>query len=171
MSNLNRMMAQGVGNAAFGAAMAPTAPNPSEKEIARQHMLIVELFKRLDALSAAMVSIGAMPPPNVVNNLPEMSVNVEAPAVTVAAPNVSVEAPTVNVAAPSVSVEAPNVNVAAPNVTVNPPQVHVAAPNVNVAAPNVTIPPIVMTYPKRLAFSSVFDENDNLVESTVTVIE
>ncbi len=157
MSEMNRMMARGAGEAALGAAMAPTAPNPSEKEIARQHMLIVELFKRLDALSAAMVSIGAMPPPNVVNNLPEMSVTVEAPAVTVAAPNVSVEAPTVNVAAPNVSVEAPNVNVAAPNVTVNPPQVHVSAPNVSVESPSVNVgsPNVVMSpvYKWRLSHS------------------
>jgi hypothetical protein len=139
MSEMNKMLARGAKNNALGDALVPTLPNPSEKEIARQHMLIMELFKRIDGLSAALVKLGAMPPPNVVNNLPEMSVTVEQPAITVEAPAVTVEAPTVNVAAPSVSVEAPNVNVAAPNVTVNPPQVHVSAPSVTMDAPQINV--------------------------------
>lgn len=178
MKNLDAMLHEGARKSAAADALAPTAPSPSAKEIARQHMLIGELFKRIDALSEAMVRLGAMPPPNVVNNLPEMRVTVEAPEVEVAAPNVTVEAPTVNVAAPTVNVEAPTVNVEAPNVTVNPPQVHVAAPsvtmdapNINVASPNINIPEIVIPYPKRLTFQHYYDANDNLVETTVTATE
>lgn len=146
MNPMNRIMAAGQANGALNAAMAPTLPNPSEKEIARQHMLIVELFKRIDALANAMERLGATPPPQVFNQLPEMNVTVEASKVEMPAPVVNVEQPDINVAAPNVTVAAPNVNVEAPNVTVNPPQVHVSAPNVNVAAPAVNVEQAAVTF-------------------------
>lgn len=54
-------------------ALAPTAPNPSSREMERQHILIIELFRRLDALTAAITK---QKPPEV---------NVEGAVVNVAA--------------------------------------------------------------------------------------
>ena len=159
------------------ALLADTQPDPSQREMQRQALLIGELFKRIDALAFA---IERQKPP---------VVNVEAgaaPQVTVEAAQVMVPAPVVNVAQPEfklenavVNVAAPVVNVAAPDVTVNPPQVHVSAPNVtvaapsvSVAAPNVTLTPTINTpYPRSLTFVHTYDREGLVIESTVTASE
>ena len=153
-----------------------TMPNPSEKELKRQHLLIGELFRRLDAL--AMV-IGQQKPPVVnVEAAAAPQVTVEAAKVTVPAPVVNVAQPDFKMVAPNINVAAPNVNVAAPDVTVNPPQVHVSAPNVPVAAPAVTVAAANYTagdvnipYPKRLSFQHFYDEDNNITETVVTATE
>jgi phage baseplate assembly protein gpV len=159
------------------ALFAPTQPDPSQREIARQGLLISELFKRIDALANAVLA----------QKPPEVTVQAgAAPQVTVEAAQVNVPAPVINVAQPDfkmdnavVNVAAPVVNVAAPEVTVNPPQVHVSAPNVSVAAPSVTVqapdisltPSISIPYPRSLTFTHTLDHRGNVVSSTVVASE
>ena len=150
--------------AKIDALTAPTLPNPSQNEIARQHMLIAELFKRIDTLTSAMVKLGAMPVPGVVNNLPEMRVEVEGPEINIPAPIVNVEAPKVTVQAPNVTVEAPNVTVN-PNVNVAAPKVTVESPAVNVAAPTVIMSPV---YKWRLTHT--LDSKGNVIETLAEAI-
>ena len=175
--SLDGMMASRSAAMQAEGALAATQPNPSEKEIQRQHILIAELFRRLDTLALAIAEQKAP------------VVNVEAgtaPQVTVEAARIEIPAPIVNVSQPDfkmdsavVNVAAPVVNVAAPNVTVNPPKVNVsspsvsvAAPSVSVAAPNVSVNPnISIPYPKRLTFKHYYDSDDNVIETVVTAEE
>lgn len=152
-------------------ALAPTAPNPSSREMERQHILIIELFRRLDALTAAITK---QKPPEV--NVEGAVVNVAAAEVNVPPTVVNVEQPDIKLVAPNITVESPTVNVAAPAVTVNPPQVHVSAPNVTVAAPSVNVaapsvsikPEIHVPYPTTLTFIHELDQKGNVIKSTVT---
>lgn len=157
-------------------AMAATQPNPSEKELQRQHLLIGELFRRLDALAIALTQQKA--PVVNVEAAAAPQVTVEAATVNVPPTVVNVEQPDFKIDAPNINVAAPNVTVEAPNVTVNPPQVHVSAPSVSVAAPSVTVQApsyrggdVNVPYPKRLSFKHVYDENDNIIETLVTATE
>jgi len=87
----------------------------------------------------------------VMNSMPERSVTVEAP-------NITVEPTVVNLTVPerSVTVEGTNVNVEAPQITVEAapaPEtiVNVAAPNVTVEAPNVTVEAARVEIPEQAA--------------------
>lgn len=174
--NLDKVMAAGSAKAQAHEAMAATQPNPSEKELQRQHILIGELFRRLDALALAIAE--QKPPVVNVEAGAAPQVTVEAAQVNVPATVVNVEQPDFKIEAPSINVAAPVVNVAAPDVTVNPPQVlvsapsvTVAAPSVMVAAPNYTAGDVNIPYPKRLSFRHVYDEDDNITETIVTATE
>lgn len=175
-NSIDGMMAQSLAAGRMNDALQPTRPDPSMRELQRQNTMILELFRRLDTLAAAIIQ---QKPP---------LVNVEAaaaPQVTVEAAKVTIPAPIVNVAQPdfkmenaTVNVAAPVVNVAAPDVTVNPPQVHVSAPNVTVAAPAVTVAAANYTagdvnipYPKRLSFQHFYDDDNNITETVVTATE
>lgn len=171
---MESVMLEGQRKQSARAALDAFAPDPSSREIQRQHMLIVELFRRIDALTAAITK---QKPPEITVEAP--SVTVEAAQVNVPAPVINVEQPDFKIDAPNITVASPTVNVTAPAVTVNPPQVHVSAPSVSVTAPSVSVEAPTVTcnpvfntpYPRTLTFSHELDHKGNVIKSTVTASE